>query len=100
METRRVAVTGLGAIAAPGRNAAEFWQALSEGRPAIGPIEAVDRSAFRFQNAAEVRALAIQDEEPRQMAAENRRRVIDHAFVVVMVAGYEVIGSQASRHKP
>src|SRR5215471_16361896 len=52
---RRVVITGLGAISALGRNAQEFWCALSTGRSGIGPIELVDRSKLRFQNGAEVR---------------------------------------------
>jgi nodulation protein E len=53
--THRVAVTGLGVISALGHNWCEFWQAISEGRSGIGPLEAVDRALLRFQNAAEVR---------------------------------------------
>jgi nodulation protein E len=52
---RRVAITGLGAICALGRNTAEFAQALREGRPAIGPITSADVSQLRFQNGAEVK---------------------------------------------
>jgi len=55
MPARRVVVTGIGAISALGRNAAEFWQALSEGRPGIGPIQAVPPGTLRFPNGAEVR---------------------------------------------
>lgn len=51
----RVAVTGLGVISALGHNSCEFWEALSEGRSGIGPIESVERSQLRFQNGAEVR---------------------------------------------
>jgi nodulation protein E len=53
--TNRVAVTGLGVISSLGHNCCEFWQALSEGRSGIGPLEAVDRALLRFQNGAEVR---------------------------------------------
>src|SRR5579872_5779118 len=53
--TNRVVVTGLGVISALGHNSCEFWQALSEGRSGIAPLEAVDRTLLRFQNAAEVR---------------------------------------------
>jgi nodulation protein E len=52
---RRVAITGLGVIAAPGRTACEFWNCLIEGRSAIGPLESVDCAGLRFQNGAEVR---------------------------------------------
>jgi nodulation protein E len=55
MPSRRVAVTGVGVISALGHNRSEFWQALVDGRPGIGPLEAVDRSLLRFSNGAEVR---------------------------------------------
>jgi nodulation protein E len=50
----RVAVTGIGVISALGGDRAAFWEALQQGRSGIGPIRAVDRALFRFQNGAEV----------------------------------------------
>jgi nodulation protein E len=55
MEKRRVVITGLGVVSAVGMDRAAFWKSLSEGRPGIRPIEAVDRAELRFQNGAEVR---------------------------------------------
>lgn len=52
---RRVAVTGLGVVSALGGDAASFWRALRDGRSGIGPIGAVDCSALKFSNGAEVR---------------------------------------------
>jgi len=52
---QRVAITGVGAISALGRNAAEFARALGQGRSGIGPIESCDTSQLRFQNGAEVK---------------------------------------------
>ncbi len=52
---RRVVITGIGVISAVGRNQSEFWDAISSGRPGIGPISKVDVSDLRFKNAAEVR---------------------------------------------
>ncbi len=57
---RRVAITGVGAISALGRNTAEFAEALRQGRPGIGPIECTDCSQLRFQNGAEVRGYSHQ----------------------------------------
>ncbi len=54
MGDRRVVVTGVGVISALGLGAGAFWEALSQGRPGIAPIEAVDCSPLRFQNGAEV----------------------------------------------
>jgi nodulation protein E len=53
--TERVVVTGLGVISAIGHNACQFWSALESGQSGIAPLEAVDRTQLRFQNAAEVR---------------------------------------------
>jgi nodulation protein E len=55
MTARRVAVTGIGMISPLGLTASDSWKSLSEGRPAIGPIERVDCSGLRFQNGAQVR---------------------------------------------
>jgi nodulation protein E len=52
---RRVAITGLGAICALGRNVGEFAGALAAGRPGFAPIESADISQLRFQNGAEVK---------------------------------------------
>jgi nodulation protein E len=57
---RRVAITGLGAISAIGRNTAEFAESLRQGRPGIGPIESTDCSQLRFQNGAEVHGYSHQ----------------------------------------
>jgi nodulation protein E len=57
---RRVAITGVGAISALGRNAAEFAESLRQGRCGIGPIESADCSQLRFQNGAEVRGYSHQ----------------------------------------
>ncbi len=52
--TRRVAVTGIGVIAAPGATRAEFWEALRAGQSAIRPMTLVPEGSLRFPNAAEV----------------------------------------------
>ena len=57
---RRVAITGMGAICALGRNTAEIAEALREGRSGIGPIESTDCSQLRFQNGAEVKGYSHQ----------------------------------------
>ncbi|MFZ3217782.1 MAG: beta-ketoacyl-[acyl-carrier-protein] synthase family protein [Candidatus Acidiferrales bacterium] len=54
MASRRVAITGLGIISPLGLNLEQSWKALSEGRPAIGPIKGADCSTLRFKNGAEV----------------------------------------------
>jgi nodulation protein E len=55
MAQYRVVVTGLGILCALGKNKEETWRALRNGCCGIGPIRAVDTSALKFQNGAEVR---------------------------------------------
>jgi len=52
--TRRVAVTGIGVIAAPGSTRTAFWESLRKGHSAIRPMKLVREGALRFPNAAEV----------------------------------------------
>ncbi len=59
--TRRVAVTGIGVIAAPGSTRTSFWESLREGRSAIRPMTLVPEGALRFPNAAEVREFRASD---------------------------------------
>ena len=47
-------ISGIGVISALGHNRADFWAALSEGRPGIRPLEGVDPKLLRFSNGAEV----------------------------------------------
>ena len=42
METKRVVVTGMGAITPLGNDVESFWNGLVEGKVAIGPITKFD----------------------------------------------------------
>ncbi|PTY00535.1 beta-ketoacyl-ACP synthase II [Opitutus sp. ER46] len=53
--TRRVVITGLGAVTPCGNTAAETWAALKAGRSGIGPITRFDASKCSAQLAGEVR---------------------------------------------
>lgn len=50
----RVVISGAGVISALGSDQSQFWQALVEGRSGIRPIQSIDVTQLRFQNAAEV----------------------------------------------
>src|SRR5579859_1765623 len=56
MASRRVAVTGLGIISPLGLDLEETWNALREGRSAIGPIHVLDGAGvgLKIQNGAQV----------------------------------------------
>ncbi len=55
MNTRRVVITGLGAITPIGNNVEEFWNGLIEGKNGAGPITRFDPSEFPTQFACEVK---------------------------------------------
>jgi nodulation protein E len=57
---RRVAITGMGAISALGRDVPQFAASVFEGKSGIGRIESTDCAALRFQNGAEVRGYSHQ----------------------------------------
>ncbi len=55
MDTRRVVITGLGALTPVGNTAEEFWSSLIQGRSGIGPITRFDTTDFPTRIAGEVR---------------------------------------------
>jgi nodulation protein E len=83
---RRVAITGIGAIAGPGRTACEFWKSLIEGRSSIGPLESVDCSGLRFQNGSEVRGYS------HELYFEDRRAdFMDRFAQFAVIAAREAV---------
>jgi nodulation protein E len=85
-ESRRVVITGLGAITALGRNVAEFWASLSAGRPGIRPLESVDRTRLRFENGAEA-----QGYDPAEHFSDKERDMLDRFAQFGLVAAREAV---------
>src|SRR5579864_3932986 len=74
-KSRRVVVTGLGAVTSIGSNVRDFWKALLEGTCGIRPFALFDPSAYRTQTAGQV--LEIPDgfltpAEMRRMSRADR----------------------------
>ena len=92
---RRVAITGLGAICALGRNTVEFALALREGRPGIGPIESTDVSHLRFQNGAEVKAYSH-----APYFDDRRADFIDRFAQFAVIAAREAVGDAGVEWTP
>ncbi|HVZ94454.1 MAG TPA: beta-ketoacyl-[acyl-carrier-protein] synthase family protein [Phycisphaerales bacterium] len=63
--SRRVVITGLGAVTGFGVGVAPLWEALLEGRSAIGPITRFDSAGLRCRAAAEAKDFAIKDHVPK-----------------------------------
>ena len=55
MSTRRVVVTGLGALTPIGNTADEFWSALLQGRSGVGPITKFDATDYPTRIAGEIK---------------------------------------------
>ncbi len=55
METKRVVITGLGALTPIGNDAPTTWQAMLDGKSGAAPITAFDCSKFKTQFACEVK---------------------------------------------
>ncbi|MDE6892735.1 MAG: beta-ketoacyl-[acyl-carrier-protein] synthase II, partial [Lachnospiraceae bacterium] len=53
--SRRVVVTGMGAITPVGLGTAEFWNAVKEGKHGFAPITKFDVSEYKCKIAAEVK---------------------------------------------
>ena len=83
---RRVGVTGVGVISSLGLNAADFWQALAEGRSGIGPMTLVDPALLRFPNTAEVRGY-----EPSQHFCNKETDFLDRFAQFGVVAAREAV---------
>jgi nodulation protein E len=92
---RRVAITGMGAISALGKNVAEFSRALAEGRPGIGPIESTDVSQVRFQNGAEVKGYSH-----APYFEDRRADFIDRFAQFAVIAAREAIADAGIRWTP
>lgn len=65
-ETKRVVVTGLGAVTPLGNTVAETWQGLKTGKNGIGPITRFDTERYKAKLAAEVK-----DFDPRAYLEVN-----------------------------
>ena len=92
---RRIAITGMGAICALGRNIAEFAQALAEGRSGIAPIESTDTSRMRFRNGAEVKGYSH-----KPYFEDRRADFIDRFAQFAVIAAREAIGDAGVRWTP
>lgn len=71
--TRRVAVTGMGAITPIGSGVDSFWEGLLAGRSGVGPITLFDAGHHKVRIAAEVSDYRPTDHfEPRQVRRLDR----------------------------
>jgi nodulation protein E len=84
--TRRVAVTGIGAISAFGETFTDLWAGLAAGRSAIRPLTLVAPGILRFPNAAEV-----PDYDPLRHFEEKEAQLLDRFAQFAAVAAREAV---------
>jgi nodulation protein E len=83
---RRVAITGIGAINALGHDAATTWNAMREGRSAIGPIVNIPTELLGVRIAAEVRGY-----DPLAHFDAKRLVLLDRVSQFALIAAREAI---------
>ena len=83
---RRVVITGIGAVTPLGLDATSTWNAMREGRVAIGPIESVPREGLRAGIAAEVHGF-----DPLAYFDEKKLVLLDRVSQLALVAAREAV---------
>ena len=81
--SRRVVVTGLGALTPVGNNISDFWRNLLDGVSGAGPITRFDSTQFKTQFACEVKDFAPTDFLDRKEA----RKLSKDTIIVVNSCG-------------
>ncbi len=100
MQTRRVVVTGLGALTPLGNTVEEFWSGLTAGRSGIGPITKFDATGYPTRIAGEIRnfdPLAYVDKKEARRLDPYLQYAIACSAMAVADAGLDPGTVDASR---
>ncbi len=93
--SRRVVVTGMGAVTPIGNNVKDFWENVKKGTVGIGPLTKFDTSAYKAHLAAEVK-----DFDPTQVIdKKSARRMEDFAQYAVVAAKEALVDSGLDMEK-
>ncbi len=84
MESERVVVTGMGVITPVGTGLESFWQGITSGKSAVGPVTQFDASAFPTRIAAE-----IHDFDPADFMDRKDVRRADRFVQLAVAASQE-----------
>jgi len=71
--SRRALITGIGIVNANGQDAASSWQALLDGKSAIGPIRRFDATGLQVSLAAEIAEFQPPKQVSRRLFAKSDR---------------------------
>ena len=86
MESKRVVITGLGAITPIGNTVKDFWKGLVNGKNGAGEITRFDSSLFKTRFACEVK-----DYDPEVYFEKKEVRKYDHFAQFALIAADEAI---------
>ena len=86
MESKRVVVTGLGAITPIGKTLPEYWEGLVNGRNGAGEITRFDSTLYKTHFACEVK-----DYNPEDYFEKKNVRKYDHFAQFGLIAADEAI---------
>ena len=86
MKTRRVVVTGIGALTPIGNNLQEYWSGLKNGVSGAGPITYFNAENFKTQFACEVK-----DFDPTDFLHRKEARKLDRFTQYALVVTEEAI---------
>jgi nodulation protein E len=86
MSMRRVVITGMGAVTPLGADAASSWQAMREGRSAIGPVTHFSTDNLKVRIGAQVAGF-----DPLRHFDEKRIVLLDRVSQFALVAAREAI---------
>ena len=86
MQTKRVVVTGLGALTPIGSNVSAYWDGLVSGKSGGAPITYFDASKFKTQFACELKGY-----DPNDHFDRKEVRKMDKFTQYAMVASDEAI---------
>lgn len=90
MKTRRVVVTGIGALTPIGNNLKDYWDSLKKGVSGAAPITLFDAEKFKTKFACEVKNF-----DPTDFFHRKEARKLDRFSQFAMVASQEAITDSA-----
>lgn len=86
MNSRRVVVTGIGAVSSIGNSVDAMWESLLAGKSGIGPVTKFDAADYRTRIAGEVRDLDVS-----KYMTEKEARRLDDFCIYAIAAGDEAM---------
>lgn len=89
MSARRVVITGLGPVTPIGVGAADFWNALLEGRSGIRRITSFDPSRFDSQIGGEIDGVSVNDSVPKSY--RKGAKIMARDIVLAVAAAHRAV---------